>query len=58
MHEHAARPSDDGNSDGFEGTLEGFRISLISPPYNTHMRTPVRITYRILRPDENGFQLY
>ena len=39
---------------GDNSALEGSRISLISPSYNMHMRTPVRITYRVLRPREEG----
>jgi len=50
-------PADNHHEYGDQGdssALEGSRISLISPSYNMHMRTPVRITYRVLRPRAEG----
>jgi hypothetical protein len=47
---------------GGDDVLEGFRISINSPPFNAHMRAPVRITYHLDRPygstpDELGSEL-
>ena len=47
----AASPADS-SDDGSD--LEGLRIALISPSYNTHVRAPVHIAFQILRPDEEG----